>query len=64
MGLQRCLSILIILMKNQKTYLFKMQAAGKKVIKHKKMVKGSNKNEFFLEDEEGRPIGMIINKEK
>tara|TARA_R100000234_G_scaffold96750_1_gene65061 strand:- start:52 stop:270 length:219 start_codon:yes stop_codon:yes gene_type:complete len=35
---------------------------AKKVIKHKKMVKGSNKNEFFLEDEEGRPIGMIIEK--
>jgi len=26
------------------------------------MVK-SDKNEFYLEDEGGRPIGMIINKE-
>ena len=37
---------------------------AKKAIKYKKMVKGDNKNEFYLEDEEGRPIGMIINKEK
>ena len=35
---------------------------AKKVINHKKMVKGSNKNEFFLEDEEGRAVGMIIEK--
>tara|TARA_Y100001937_G_C6906620_1_gene235707 strand:- start:145 stop:345 length:201 start_codon:yes stop_codon:yes gene_type:complete len=37
---------------------------AKKTIKYKKMVKGSKKNEFFLEDEEGRSVGMIINKEK
>jgi len=35
---------------------------AKKAIKYKKMVK-SDKNEFYLEDEGGRPIGMIINKE-
>ena len=35
---------------------------AKKAIKYKKMVK-SDKNEFYLEDEDGRPIGMIINKE-
>ena len=37
---------------------------AKKIIKYKKMVKGDNKNEFYLEDEDGRPIGIIINKEK
>tara|TARA_R110001583_G_scaffold74729_2_gene206710 strand:- start:3153 stop:3353 length:201 start_codon:yes stop_codon:yes gene_type:complete len=36
---------------------------AKKAIKYKKMVKGG-KNKFYLEDEDGRPIGMIINKEK
>jgi hypothetical protein len=37
---------------------------AKKAIKYKKMVKGKKRGEFFLEDEEGRPIGIIINKEK
>ena len=37
---------------------------AKKVIKYKKMVKGKKRGEFFLEDEEGRPIGMIIDNEK
>jgi hypothetical protein len=36
---------------------------AKKIIKYKKMAKGDNKNEFYLEDEEGRPIGIIIKKE-
>ena len=35
---------------------------AKKAIKYKKMVKGKKRGEFFLEDEEGRPIGMLIEK--
>ena len=37
---------------------------AKKAIKYKKMVKGKKRGEFFLEDEEGRPVGMIIENEK
>ena len=37
---------------------------AKKAIKYKKMVKGKKGGEFFLEDEEGRPLGMIIENEK
>ena len=35
---------------------------AKKAIKYKKMVKSKKRGEFFLEDEEGRPIGMLIEK--
>ena len=37
---------------------------AKKAIKYKKMAKGKKRGEFFLEDEEGRPLGMIIENEK
>ena len=37
---------------------------AKKIIKYKKMVKGEKKGEFYFEDEEGRPLGMLIFKEK
>tara|TARA_R110001583_G_scaffold166779_1_gene319576 strand:- start:681 stop:899 length:219 start_codon:yes stop_codon:yes gene_type:complete len=35
---------------------------AKKAIKHKKMVKGKKRGEFFLEDEDGRSIGMLLEK--
>jgi hypothetical protein len=52
--------------KRLKRYKSKESAVkyAKKNIKYKKMAKGDNKNEFYLEDKNGRPIGMIINKEK
>ena len=37
---------------------------AKKNIKYKRMVKGETKNEFYLEDKGGLPIGMLIYKEK
>ena len=37
---------------------------AKKNIKYKRMVKGDNKNEFYLEDKDGRSLGMLIYKEK
>tara|TARA_R110002072_G_scaffold203032_6_gene361003 strand:- start:91 stop:291 length:201 start_codon:yes stop_codon:yes gene_type:complete len=37
---------------------------AKESINYKKIVKGDNKNEFFLEDSLGRPVGMIINREE
>ena len=35
---------------------------AKKAIKYKKMVKGKKRGEFFFEDEDGRPIGMLMEK--
>ena len=35
---------------------------AKKAIKYKKMAKGKKRGEFFFEDEEGRPIRMLIEK--
>ena len=37
---------------------------AKKTIKYKRMAKGSKKGEFFLEDKDGDPIGMIINNKE
>ncbi len=37
---------------------------AEKHIEYDRIVEGSNKGEFFLEDEERRPVGMIINREK
>ena len=33
---------------------------AKKTIKYKRISKGQSRGEFFLEDEEGQPLGMII----
>ena len=33
-------------------------------IKYKRMAKGSKKGEFFLEDKDGNPIGMLINNKE
>ena len=35
---------------------------AKKAIKYKKMAKGKKRGEFFFEDEDGRPIGMLLEK--
>tara|TARA_R100000008_G_C3521745_1_gene134368 strand:+ start:349 stop:549 length:201 start_codon:yes stop_codon:yes gene_type:complete len=37
---------------------------AKETIKYKRMVKEKGKEEFYLEDKDGRSLGMIINKEK
>ena len=36
---------------------------AKETIKYKRMVKEKGKDEFYLEDKDGKPLGMIINKE-
>jgi len=35
---------------------------AKKIIKYKKMVKGEKKGEFYLEDKDNIPVGMLIEK--
>ena len=37
---------------------------AKKNIKYKRMVKGANKHEFFLEDKDGHSLGMLVYIEK
>ena len=37
---------------------------AKKTIKYKKIVKGDKRGEFFLEDKDNNPVGMIINNKE
>jgi hypothetical protein len=37
---------------------------AKKIIKYKRMSRGKTKNEFYLEDKDSIPIGMLIYKEE
>ena len=36
---------------------------AKKHMEYDRIVKGSKKGEFFFEDEEGRAVGMLIEKQ-
>ena len=37
---------------------------AKKHIEYDTITKGSKKGEFFLEDENGRPVGMVLERQK
>ena len=50
-------------LKRSKTKQTVMKHAEKHM-KYDRIVKGNKKGVFFFEDEEGRAVGMLINKEK